>query len=513
LLEASQLLNSSLNLNEVLERILDLSMTSLGAERGLLILSGDGPVTSSGYISSLVADMPEQVFLAKNMGPENLQEEEFVLSRTVLQEVHQSGEAVVISDAGKAPGFEEPDGQAPAGPLSILCVPLLDQGRPTGLLYLDNRLVSQLFTDKDLSFLDSLASLAVNAIRNAKSYEEIHRLKQKLQKEVEYLTEEIQTEYNFDEMIGSSKPVQRVFDFIVRAAPLDQPVLIQGETGTGKELVARAIHRRSPRGREPLIKINCAAIPEGLLESELFGYEKGAFTGASRNKAGRFELADGGTLFLDEIGEMSPALQAKLLTVLEDGEFERLGSTRTRRVDIRLITATNRDLEKEVEEGRFRKDLFYRIKVLPVLLPPLRERPGDIPLLVAYFVDRLNKKFNKGVTHVERQSIEEAQAYPWPGNVRELEHVVERAMALADTPALRLSPLLSRKAEEAGVDVGPEISDMPLGPFHESVDAYRRRLIRAALQRTGGKKREAASLLGLSPSNLSKMLKKLDIEA
>ncbi len=512
LLEASQLLNSSLNLSEVLERILDLSMTSLGAERGLLILHGDGPPTPSGDVSRPTFEMPGQVFLARNLEQQDLHEDEFILSRTLLQEVPRSGEAVVISDATKEPGFEASGGKPSLGPLSILCVPLLDQDRPTGLLYLDNRLVSQLFTEKDLSFLKSLASLAVNAIRNARAYEEIHQLKLKLQKEVEYLTEEIQTEYNFDEMIGSSTPMQEVFQFILRAAPLDQPVLIQGETGTGKELVARAIHRRSPRGRKPLIKINCAAIPEGLLESELFGYEKGAFTGASRSKAGRFELADGGTLFLDEIGEMSPALQAKLLTVLEDGEFERLGSTRTKRVDIRIIAATNRDLEQEVEQGRFRKDLYYRTKVLPVPLPPLRERAGDIPLLMAYFVDRLNKKLNKEVTSVEKHSIEAAEQYPWPGNVRELEHVVERAMALSDTSSLRLAPLISLQGQQGKTALETGASDLMPGDFHLSVDAYRRKLIREALSQAEGKKKEAARLLGLSPSNLSKMLKKLEIK-
>jgi len=514
LLKATQLVTSSLDLKEVLGRIIDLSLTSLGAERGLLMLYETGKDRHGGT-KAAGANTSLQVFSARNMEQKSLERDEFAFSRSVIEEVERTGKPIVITDAKKDPRFKGSESVILKDLRSILVVPLMDQSQSIGILYLDNHLVSHLFTEGDLSFLRSLASFAVIAIKNAQAYGEISRqrdeiqgLKQKLQDEVVYLKEEIHTEHNFEEMIGSSPAVQEVFRFIERAGPLDQPVLIQGETGTGKELVARAIHRRSPRGDRPIIKVNCAAIPEGLLESELFGHEKGAFTGAIQKKIGRFELAEGSTLFLDEIGEMPPALQAKLLRVLEDKEYERVGGTKTLKADTRIIATTNRNLEDEVQSGAFREDLFYRLNVLPIRVPPLRERTDDIPLLLTYFTDKFGKKFSKDLKKVDISTLDAIQQYHWPGNVRELEHLVERAIALSDSPELNLVPMIfmDKSKEEAAADI--QGMDLPEG-YQSLVQAYKRAIIQEAIRRAGGSKKEAARLLEISPSYLSQLLKKL----
>jgi len=511
LLKATQLVTSSLDFKEVLARIIDLSLTSLGAERGFLMLyeqgnDRHGEAHEAGTGSSL------QVSMARNMEQKTLEENEFAFSRSVIKEVERTGKAIVITDAQKDSRFDGSESVVLKDLRSILVVPLMDQSRPIGLLYLDNHLVSHLFTEGDLGFIRFLASFAVIAIKNARAYEEIsrqrdeiQRLEQKLLQEVVYLKEEIHTEHNFEEMVGSCPAMQKVFRFIEQAAPLDQPVLIQGETGTGKELVARAVHRRSPRGDKPIIKVNCAAIPEGLLESELFGHEKGAFTGAIQRKIGRFELAEGGTIFLDEIGEMSPNLQAKLLRILEDKEFERVGGTQTLKTDARIISTTNRNLEEEVQRETFREDLFYRLNVLPIRVPPLRKRTEDIPLLLSYFIDKFGKKFNKDVKSVDVSTMDAIQRYPWPGNIRELKHLVERAIALSDSPDLNLAPMvfIDKSREESYHDM-----NLPMD-YHLLVQTHKRAIIHEAIRRVGGSKKEAARLLGISPSYLSQLLRKL----
>ncbi len=526
LLRASQLMSSSLELNHVLERIMDLSISSLGAERGFLMLYEEGERHVHGHRGRPGGRPSLQVLLARNMEEKTLEEEEFAFSRSIVREVETTGRPIVITDAQKDVRFKGSDSVVDRNLRSILCVPLQDREHLMGLLYVDNHLVSHLFTEGDLNFFQSLASFAVIAIRNARAYEEVQRhrdeiekLKERLHDEVVYLTEEIQEEHNFEEMVGSGNAMQEVFRFIETAAPLDQTVLIQGETGTGKELVARAIHRLSPRGKKPMIKVNCAAIPEGLLESELFGHEKGAFTGAVQRKIGRFELASGGTLFLDEIGEMNPALQAKLLRVLENKEFERLGGTRTLKVQLCIIACTNRDLKAEVRKGNFREDLYYRLNVLPVWIPPLRERPEDIPLLLSHFITKFNKKYDSSVKDVDHASLETAKRYPWPGNVREVEHLVERAMVLSSSPCLKLAPMIApgNEAGPAGTRTKTEdrsaawVPEIEPGTLDQSVEAYKRRLVQEAIRRAGGSKKEAARALGMSPSSLSYLLKKLQI--
>jgi PAS domain S-box-containing protein len=328
--------------------------------------------------------------------------------------------------------------------------------------------------------------------------------KARLEAQNVYLQEEIKTERNFEEIIGTSTAIKKVLQAIEKVAATDATVLVTGETGTGKELIARAIHNLSGRKDGVLVKVNCAAIPAGLIESELFGHEKGAFTGALARKTGRFELADRATIFLDEVGEIPLELQTKLLRVLQEGEFERLGSTKTVKVSVRVIAATNRDLEKEVREGRFRSDLYYRLKVFPIELPALRERPQDIPLLAAYFVKKYAADMGKKIDSVPGVVMEALKRYDWPGNIRELEHVIERAVILGQGPQLELGDWMPRSAGGAGGGNGK----VP------TLEETERTHILDVLERVGWKvsgKGGAAELLDLKPTTLEARMKKLGI--
>jgi formate hydrogenlyase transcriptional activator len=317
-----------------------------------------------------------------------------------------------------------------------------------------------------------------------------------------YLQEEIKTEHNFEEIIGTSATIRKVLQAIEKVASTDATVLVTGETGTGKELIARAIHHLSNRKDGVLVKVNCAAIPAGLIESELFGHEKGAFTGALARRIGRFELADRATIFLDEVGEIPLELQTKLLRVLQEGEFERLGSTKTMKVNVRVIAATNRDLEKEVREGRFRSDLFYRLKVFPIHLPALRERQQDIPLLVSYFVKKFSGTMRKKVESVSAGALEMLKSYPWPGNIRELEHVIERAVILSQGSELELGDWMPKSTDTVGAGL--------LGTIEDLERNYVLRALNHTNWRVSGEK-GAASILGLKPTTLEARMKKLGI--
>jgi formate hydrogenlyase transcriptional activator len=286
------------------------------------------------------------------------------------------------------------------------------------------------------------------AVENALAFDQIEALKEKLEKEKVYLQEEIRTEHNFEDIVGENTALRRVLREVETVAPTDSTVLIRGETGTGKELIARALHHLSNRRERTFIKLNCAAIPTGLLESELFGHERGAFTGAVTQKVGRFELADGGTLFLDEVGDIPLELQPKLLRVLQEQEFERLGGTRTIKVNVRLVAATNRDLAQMVAAADFRKDLYYRLDVFPIMLPPLRERRDDIPRLVRHFTQKFARRMGRKIETIPAEAMEALAAYPWPGNIRELENVIERAAILSPGPLLRV-PLADLKPATA----------------------------------------------------------------
>jgi formate hydrogenlyase transcriptional activator len=295
------------------------------------------------------------------------------------------------------------------------------------------------FTEQDAELLGQIGTQVALAVANSTAYQEIANLKDKLKKEKLYLEQEIQTDYNFEEIVGESRALKQVLKQVETVAPTDSTVLILGETGSGKELVARALHYLSSRRERTFVKLNCAAIPTGLLESELFGHEKGAFTGAIATKVGRFELADRGTLFLDEVGEIPLELQVKLLRVLQEQEFERLGGTRTIRTSVRVVAATNRDLAQMVEEQKFRSDLYYRLKVFPITVPPLRERVEDIAHLVRHFAHKFASRMKKHIETIPSEAMKALQNYSWPGNVRELENFVERAVILTHGPDLYVS--------------------------------------------------------------------------
>ncbi|HKA53947.1 MAG TPA: sigma 54-interacting transcriptional regulator, partial [Candidatus Binatia bacterium] len=336
-----------------------------------------------------------------------------------------------------------------------------------------------------------------------------------LHRQNEYLQEEIRAVHKFDEIVGHSRPLQGALEQVRLVAATDSSVLILGETGTGKEMIARAVHAQSKRHAQPLIKVNCAALPSGLIESELFGHEKGAFTGAAERRIGRFELADGGTIFLDEIGELPPEVQVKLLRVLQEREFERVGGSKTIRVDVRLIAATNRDLTRSIAEGTFRQDLYYRLNVFPIRLPSLRERAEDIPLLVHYFVARYAAKIGRPITRVPAEVMRRLTAYAWPGNVRELENVIERAVILSPGPDLTLGPE-TLPASPAGTPVNrvirPGTADLPAerltleqAEYHHIVS-----VLKQTRWRVDGPQ-GAARILNVHPSTLRSRMKKLGI--
>jgi formate hydrogenlyase transcriptional activator len=401
--------------------------------------------------------------------------------------------------------------------LRWLCiVPLILRGKCIGTLSVVSR-EKDPYSGQDEQFLQEVAIQVALAIENMKSYEEIATLKARLEKENIYLREEIRTEHNFEEIVGNSPALLAVLRAVEQIAPTDSTVLIYGETGTGKELIARALHNRSARKDRALVSVNCSAISAGLVESELFGHLKGAFTGAIERRVGRFELANGGTIFLDEIGELPLETQVKLLRVLQEQEFEPVGSSRTQRVDVRVIAATNRNLKEMVDNGRFRSDLFYRLNVFPLPLPPLRERRADIPSLVALFLSRFAKRFGKQVEGVSQETMARLMNYPWPGNIRELQNVMERAVVLSAGPTLRLDKdLVPVVASEDSLEPA-EIPAQEAQPASglRTLEEVERGHILAALQQTEGVvdgPNGAARILNLHPNTLRHRMSKLGIK-
>jgi formate hydrogenlyase transcriptional activator len=402
-----------------------------------------------------------------------------------------------------------------AGLQTVCVLPLLSRDRALGLLVLGRR-ADHPYTHPEIEFLARVSSQMAIAVENALSYHRISELTDKLAQEKLYLEDEIRTHAHFEEIIGTSQELQRVLKLVETVAPTESTVLIYGETGTGKELITRAIHNLSSRRGNTFVRLNCAALPTGLLESELFGHEKGAFTGAIAQRIGRLELANHGTLFLDEIGEIPLELQPKLLRVLQEREFERLGSTRTLRTDVRLIAATNRDLSAMVQEQKFRSDLFFRLNVFPIQLPPLRERREDIPLLVRHFAEEFSRRMNKQIKTVSSGTMKALWQYAWPGNIRELQNVIERAVILSSgatltVPVSELRAPTPTRAESAEPSSG-STRRRPVRSILAEVDAHQ---IIQALRQTGGRiggPEGAAARLGLKRTTFITRMKKLGID-
>ena len=414
---------------------------------------------------------------------------------------------------------------------SYLGVPMLDlAGRVIGhIAILDDKPMNH--DSRAIDLVKVFASRAAAELKRQRAeaglhaaLQQVQALQEKLEAENVYLQEEISREHNFEEIVGNSRELMEVLDRVETVAPTDSTVLITGETGCGKELIARALHSHSLRKHRPLVKLNCGAIPTGLVESELFGHMKGAFTGALERRTGRFELADGGTLFLDEVSELPPETQVKLLRVLQEQEFEPLGSSRTVRVNVRIIAASNRDLEKAVQEGRFRPDLYYRLNVLPIVLPPLRQRRSDIPLLAAFFVERFARQFGKQVTGIAQDTMDLLSRYDWPGNIRELQNVIERAVVLSRGPILKLGANLlpatnaggKSAADVPGLDLdGHRSEEASNNAGSSSMEHVERRHILSVLQKTDWViegERGAAKILNLHPNTLRSRMKKLGIK-
>src|SRR5450432_1061632 len=399
----------------------------------------------------------------------------------------------------------------------ICCIPLTNRGRTFGSLNLATRR-AEVFTAPEIELVQQVAGQIAIAVENALAFKEIDALKDKLAEEKLYLEEEIRSAFNFEEIIGDSPAIRRALAQVELVAAAGTTVLILGETGTGKEVIARAVHNLSPRKERTFVKINCAAIPSGLLEAELFGHERGAFTGAINQKIGRFELADRGTLFLDEIGDIPLELQPKLLRVLQEQEFERLGSNRTQRVDVRVVAATNRDLSKLVADREFRSDLFYRLNVFPIQIPPLRERREDVPLLVRYFVQNFSRRLNKAVEYVPVEAMDALVNYAWPGNIRELENLIERAVLLSPGKELRIPiselkpPALSANGN-VSADLAlfsPTPTPVPITTLEEAERQHILRALRQTEWRIAGPK-GAAAILGMKRTTLQARMRKLGV--
>ena len=461
---------------KVLEAVLEISP----ADRAAILLTEEG---TGGFASVMGRD--------RRLGPN----QSIQVSQTILKRVIEEHVAVLSNDVPSDETFREAESLLAPHVSAVLAVPLEVQDKLLGALYLDTSSQGARFDSELLQLVTALGNVAALAIENA------HHL-ERLGDENRRLQQELNIEHN---MVGESQRMRDVYQFVSRVAARESTVLIQGESGTGKELVARAIHSNSGRANRPFVAINCAAIVDTLLESELFGHEKGAFTGAVAQKKGKLEMAEGGTVFLDEVGELAAPLQAKLLRVLQEREFERVGGTRPIKLDIRLITATNRDLNEASRGGTFRQDLYYRLNVVSVELPPLRERPEDIPLLAAYFMSRYSEKVNRRVAGISPKARACLLRYPWPGNVRELENAIERAVVLGSTELILPEDLPDSILEEAAS------SEEPVTALHDGIREAKKKIIEQAIEQANGNYTEAAGLLGVHPNHLFRLIRTLNL--
>jgi len=511
LYQIAQLIESALDLDKALSEVLRILHETLRMERATLVLPDE-----SGSRLAIRASY--------GLTPAEARKGVYRLDEGIIGKIFRSGQPFVVPDVHKEPLFLNRTGARSRfnkAEISFLGVPVVLMERPVGVLTVDRLFGIDVSYEEDIRFLTVVATLIAQFLNLHKA---IAKKEQLLIEENISLKAELQNRYSHHNIIGQCKAMQEVFRYIDKVAPSRATALLLGESGTGKELVARAIHLASPRRDKPFIKINCAALPDNLLESELMGHERGAFTGAMALKKGRFELADGGTIFLDEVGELPLPLQAKLLRVLQERQFERLGGTTTITVDVRIISATNRSLEKAVEDKTFREDLFYRLNVVPIILPPLRERSEDIPVLLDHFL-RESNKLHKGKVRLARPVIDFLIDYAWPGNVRELQNLVERLVIMAEGGILGMSELpsyMTSPPEPAVVEHQRENNYVTPSPTthngtaetrsaNSSLEAMERREIEAALVRHGWVQSRAARELGLTQRQIGYKIKKLGL--
>jgi Nif-specific regulatory protein len=480
LLKISTTINSIRDWNELQLRLLELTLEVVPAERGRILLADeDSEDLVSGHGWNRLSGADDSIKVSQTICRQVLREVVAILSNDVVENEIIGGVASLLE----------------AQVCSLLCVPIVAFDKPLGVIYLDTSSRTGQFDQAHLQLLTAIAGIAAIAFENARRFELLEKENRRLQQEVKL----------DHQMVGESQSMRGVYTLIAKVAATSSTVLILGESGTGKELAAHAIHLNSSRANQPFIAINCATLTESLLESELFGHEKGAFTGAINQKRGKLELADGGTVFLDEVGELSPAIQAKLLRVLQTREFERVGGTRSMKVDVRTIAATNRDLMGAIKAGQFREDLYYRLNVVSIQMPPLRERREDVPLLAAFFVATYSKKCKRRVTGISAEARRLLCAYDWPGNVRQLENAIERAVVLGATELIMPEDLPETIFESEA------IVEQPAAGYYETIREAKRQLVSKTLQQTAGNFTEAAKLLRIHPNNLHRLVRNLKL--
>jgi len=505
LLQVSEAANSQLELTGVLEAVMRVLAPILPIDAIELVTRDATMLTPRRLWTTPGQIVPPQSTTGSAPHRELEPGEPLPFAGSATQQVIASGRPRILADSTDGKRFPEDEVLAARGVRYSVRNALVTQDDALGSIAFCRRASSHIFSAKEIEVIEDISRPIATAIANSLAYGQIGKEKEQLRAENLVLREEIDQQAMFEEIVGSSPELRRVLDLVERVAATDSTVLISGETGTGKELVARAIHRLSKRAGRALIKVNCATLPEGLVMSELFGHEKGAFTGATQRRIGRFEAANHGSIFLDEVGELAAEIQAALLRVLQEGEFERVGGNQAIPTDVRVIAATNRDLSAEVAQQRFRPDLFYRLNVFPIFLPPLRERSDDIPILVEYFAARYSARLGKHFHAVERRTMETLRSYPWPGNVRELQNIIERAVILCDGDVLRVEP--DALGATGGRATTPELESQ--------LRQQELKLIETALAEARGRiagPHGAAARLKLPPSTLEYKIRKLKID-